>query len=90
MKLEHYLRLRTQDPKFLWRMVFAILAIGVVLGAVVQLIPHRISPDPSAIDDAIFTITQHGDRTKVIEVSAPAFVEKLKEDGVDILLAAPA
>ena len=29
-------------------------------------------------------------RTKVIEVSAPAFVEKLKEDGVDILLAAPA
>ncbi|MFT7651811.1 MAG: D-proline reductase (dithiol) PrdB [Limisphaerales bacterium] len=29
-------------------------------------------------------------RTKVIEESAPAFVEKLKEDGVDILLAAPA
>ena len=30
------------------------------------------------------------DRTKVIEESAPAFVEKLNEDGVDILLAAPA
>jgi D-proline reductase (dithiol) PrdB len=29
-------------------------------------------------------------RTKVIEVSAPAFVEKLKEDGVDILATAPA
>jgi len=29
-------------------------------------------------------------RTKVIEESAPAFVEKLREDGVDILLAAPA
>ncbi|NKB97425.1 MAG: hypothetical protein GKR90_02845 [Pseudomonadales bacterium] len=29
-------------------------------------------------------------RTKVIQESAPAFVEKLKEDGVDILLAAPA
>lgn len=29
-------------------------------------------------------------RTKVIQESAPAFVEKLKEDGVDILIAAPA
>ena len=29
-------------------------------------------------------------RTKVIEESAPAFAEKLNEDGVDILLAAPA
>ena len=29
-------------------------------------------------------------RTKVIEESAPAFVEKLNEDAVDILLAAPA
>ena len=29
-------------------------------------------------------------RTKVLEESAPAFVEKLKEDGVDILVAAPA
>jgi len=29
-------------------------------------------------------------RTKVIEESAPAFVQKLKEDAVDILVAAPA
>ena len=29
-------------------------------------------------------------RTKVIEESAPAFAEKLKEDAVDILVAAPA
>lgn len=29
-------------------------------------------------------------RTKVIQESAPRFVEKLNEDGVDILLAAPA
>ncbi|MDC0996538.1 glycine/sarcosine/betaine reductase selenoprotein B family protein [Pseudomonadales bacterium] len=29
-------------------------------------------------------------RTKVIEESAPAFVEKLREDAVDILVAAPA
>ncbi len=29
-------------------------------------------------------------RTKVIQESAPAFVEKLNEDGVDVLLAAPA
>jgi len=29
-------------------------------------------------------------RTKVLEESAPAFIEKLKEDGVDILIAAPA
>ena len=29
-------------------------------------------------------------RTQVFEESGPAFVEKLKEDGVDILLAAPA
>ncbi len=29
-------------------------------------------------------------RSKVLNESAPAFVEKLKEDGVDILIAAPA
>jgi D-proline reductase (dithiol) PrdB len=29
-------------------------------------------------------------RTKLIEESAPAFVEKLREDAVDILVAAPA
>jgi len=29
-------------------------------------------------------------RTKLKEESAPAFVEKLREDGVDILVAAPA
>lgn len=29
-------------------------------------------------------------RTKLLEESAPRFIEKLKEDGVDILLAAPA
>lgn len=29
-------------------------------------------------------------RSKVLQESAPAFVEKLKEDGVDILIAAPA
>ena len=29
-------------------------------------------------------------RTKLIEESAPAFVEKLNEDAVDILLAVPA
>ena len=29
-------------------------------------------------------------RTKLIEKSAPAFVEKLSEDGVDVLLAVPA
>ena len=29
-------------------------------------------------------------RSKVLQESAPAFAEKLKEDGVDILLAAPA
>ena len=28
-------------------------------------------------------------RTKVIEESAPAFVEELKVDGVDVLLAVP-
>lgn len=39
MKWEHYLRVQTQNPQFLWRMVTVVLAAGLVLGFMAQFWP---------------------------------------------------
>ncbi len=41
MTWQHYLRVKTRDPAFLWRMVIGIIAAGVVLGWLAQLLTGR-------------------------------------------------
>ncbi len=54
MTWRHYLRVKTRDPGFLWRMVAAILAIGVVVGGVVSQLPWlREANDAESIARAI-------------------------------------
>ncbi len=36
MTWQHYLRLRTREPRFLWRMSLGILAVGAVVGLAVD------------------------------------------------------
>jgi RsiW-degrading membrane proteinase PrsW (M82 family) len=66
MNWEHKTRLRTQDPRFLWRMVFGILIVGLVIGCLAQLVPRTYARDSKSLQYVLRTLIGSGNDVEVI------------------------
>lgn len=73
MNWKHDLRIKTQDPSFLWRMVFAILGLGLVGAGAVQFLPKSYDRDSTSLQSVLYSMVGVG-------VDMDAFVNLLSKE----------